>query len=317
MTEASTHPAPAPGALATASPVRVSVVVPHYEDLDSLQTCLAALERQTVDRDAFEIIVADNASPCGPAAVERAIAGSARLVVVTERGAGAARNGGVAHAKGDILAFTDCDCRPEPQWLSEGLKSLAEHDFVGGRMEVLVDDPAHMSAAEAFETVFAFHNETYVRKRGFTVTANLFCRREMFDKVGGFLSGVSEDWEWCLRAGAMGFRIGYAADAGVGHPARRTWPDLLKKWRRINAETYGLMMMSPPWGRVKWLARALGSPILALAGTPAALFSPKLRGPRQRLAAVATLYRLRWERLWDSLRLALLARPVRASKQGS
>jgi glycosyltransferase involved in cell wall biosynthesis len=303
---------------ASSPAVLVSVVVPHYEDLRSLDLCLAALERQTFDRDAFEIIVADNASPSGAAAVEQVIAGRARLVVVAERGAGAARNGGVSQARGKILAFTDCDCQPEPQWLSEGLACLSAYDFVGGRMDVLVDDPARMSAAEAFEMVFAFHNETYVRDRGFTVTANLFCAREMFETVGGFLtSGVSEDWEWCIRARAMGYRIGYAAKAGVGHPARKTWPDLLKKWRRINTEAYGLAMMAPRWGREKWLVRALASPLLAVTGTPAALFSPKLRGPRQRLAAVTTLYRLRLERFWDSLRLAFAGSPTRVAKHES
>ncbi len=53
-------------------------------------------------------------------------------------------------------------------------------------MTVLAPDPARPTPAEAFELVFAFDNESYVRKKGFTVSANLFCTRAVFDRVGGF-----------------------------------------------------------------------------------------------------------------------------------
>jgi glycosyltransferase involved in cell wall biosynthesis len=301
--EAKADASPSVSERAASQPVRVSVIVPHFDDLANLEQCLTALGRQTFPPSDFEIIVADNGSPAGRSAVERVIAGRAKLVVVTERGAGPARNGGVAHAAGAILAFTDSDCRPEPHWLAEGVEALADHDFVGGRMEVLIDDPARVSASEAFEKVFAFHNERYVRRKGFTVTANLFCPRALFERVGGFVaSGISEDLDWCLRARNVGYRIGYAAKAGVGHPARRTWPELLKKWSRINNETFGLLM-SRRGGSLKWALRMMGSPILAVAHTPRVLFTPKLVGPGQRLGALTTLYRLRWWRIGDDLRM--------------
>jgi glycosyltransferase involved in cell wall biosynthesis len=75
---------------------KVSVIIPHYRDLARLDKCLTALGRQTYPRDCIEIIVADNASPEGETAVAAAIAGRSRLVVVREKGAGLARNGGVA-----------------------------------------------------------------------------------------------------------------------------------------------------------------------------------------------------------------------------
>src|SRR5580692_8311496 len=136
--------------------MKVSVIVPHYNDLASLDLCLAALARQTFPAEEREIIVADNASPQGEAAVAKVIANRARLVIVPQKGAGPARNGGVAVSTGDILAFTDSDCVPEPHWLERGIAALAHCDFAGGRVDVLVGDPAHMSAAEAFERVFAF-----------------------------------------------------------------------------------------------------------------------------------------------------------------
>jgi GT2 family glycosyltransferase len=285
--------------------LRVSVIVPHYNDLAGLELCLAALERQTMPRAAFEIVVADNASPAGPEAVARAIAGRARLVTVAERGAGPARNGGAAVALAPILAFTDSDCIPEPQWLEAGLAALGDHDIVGGRVKVLIDDPARPTPAEAFEAVFAFDNESYVRRRGFTGSGNMFCARALFAAVGGFRSGLSEDVEWSRRAVAKGYSLGYAAAAAVGHPARRTWPELKAKARKLDEELYGLWREKPS-GRVVWLARSLALPPSALVHAPRVMNSPVLNGAAK-AAALAVLAQVRLWRFGHSL--SLLAKP--------
>lgn len=276
----------------------ISVIVPHYEDLAGLDLCLQALGRQEGDLD-FEIVVADNMSPSGEAAVRSMIGDRARLILAPQKGAGPARNAGVAAARGRILAFTDCDCVPEPGWLKAGLAALERYDFVGGRMTVLVPDTRRMSGAEGFERVFAFDNQAYVERKGFTVTANLFCPRALFDAVGGFLTGVSEDLEWCHRARAAGFRIGYAADAVAGHPARANWQQLRHKWRRLNAETFALYA-DRPRGRLKWALRSLALPASILAHAPAVLSSPAVPGTANKLRALGTLVRLRLWRFADS-----------------
>jgi glycosyltransferase involved in cell wall biosynthesis len=283
---------------------KVSVIIPHYEDLEGLRKCLAALDAQTYSRSGFEIVVGDNNSPCGPQAVEAVIAGRAKLVVVTERGAGPARNGAVTESSGEILAFTDSDCVPEPQWLSAGLAALADYDFVGGRVDVLVDDPEHPTPAEAFERVFAFNFEDYILKKGFTGSGNMFVARKIFDHVGGFRVGVSEDAEWSFRARAMGYRLGYAPDAAIGHPARRSWAELKAKTRRINSESYNLMLGQKN-GRLRWLARSMAMPLSAVAHTPKVVKSPKLPSVSARIGALATLYRLRAWRFVDCNALLL------------
>ena len=283
----------------------VSVIVPHYHDLSGLGRCLDALEAQTLPRDQFEIVVADNASPEGETAVAQVIDGRARMVTVAERGAGPARNAGVARTRGAVLAFTDSDCIPAPGWLCAGLAALDRHDFVGGRMTVLVGDARRPTPTEAFELVFAFDNETYVTRKGFTVSANLFCPRALFEQVGGFRNGVAEDLDWSLRAAAAGFSIGYAAEAVVGHPARRNWPELRRKWRRLNDEAFALATEQRA-GRLIWLARTLALPLSAAAHTPKVLASPRLKTRSQRLAALAMLYRVRGWRFMDSV--GLLAR---------
>jgi glycosyltransferase involved in cell wall biosynthesis len=296
-------PAAAPG---QDGGVYVSVIIPHLNDLSGLEACLSRLTGQTFPTDAYQIIVADNGSTCGAEAVRKVINGRGVLVEVPDKGAGPARNGGIAAAKGSLLAFTDSDCQPDPHWLAEGVKALSEFDFVGGRMEVLVGDLTAMTPVEAFERVFAFENEKYVLKKNFTVTANLFAHRTIFEDCGGFKTGVSEDLEWSRRAVAGGYRLGYAAAAIVGHPARRTWPELRRKWERLNFETYGLSA-GKPFRRLKWLGRSLLLPPSVIIHAGRAFTSPELFTLKQRLGAVQTLAVLRLWRFTDSLRLAAKA----------
>src|SRR3984957_19059455 len=174
----------------------VSVIVPHLNDYDNLDTCLRLLQGQSFPSDRTEVIVADNGSSGGLDAVRRLVGSRGRVVEVVERGAGPARNAGVRASRGDALAFIDSDCRPDKGWLEEGLSELRSADFVGGRVDVLVEDPQRMTGAEAFESVFAFQNERYVKDLKFTVTASMFVWRSVFDAVGGFENGVPEDKDW-------------------------------------------------------------------------------------------------------------------------
>ncbi len=279
-----------------------SVVVPHYEDLVRLDLCLSALSVQTLPRDRYEIIVADNMSPSGLDRVTAVVAGRARIVSAAEKGAGPARNAGVAAAVAPILAFTDADCVPERGWVEAGVAALASCDFAGGAMRVSVDRSKPLTGAEAFELVFAFDNRRYVEDQAFSVTANLFCRRDVFDRTGPFKVGVSEDVEWCQRAGGLGFRIGYAQGAVVAHPARDDWPALVKKWRRMSAEQFALAS-SRRFGRVKWAARSLALLPSIIAHAPRVFSSDQLATTGERTRALGTLARLRLWRFADAQRL--------------
>jgi len=288
----------------TAAGPSVSVIVPHFDDLANLEKCLSALERQTFPRAQFEIVVADNQSSCGPRGVEKAIAGRAVLVTVSERGAGPTRNGGAAAARGQIFAFTDSDCVPAPEWLAEGVAALSDYDFVGGRVDVSVADERSVTPTEAFEKVFAFDFETYITRKGFTGSGNLFVPRAIFEGVGGFRNAVSEDVDWSRRAIAQGYRLGYAPRAVVTHPARRNWNELRRKWSRINRETFALQQQAPA-GRLRWLMRTMLLPVSAIAHTPRVLRSPRLNNGRERSGALAVLFLCRAWRFGDALRLAV------------
>lgn len=178
---------------------RYAVVIPHYNDLDRLLRCLSALMDQ--DLAETEVIVADNTSSVDLTPVRTRFA-DVRLVTQSEKGAAASRNKGVAETEADWIFFLDADCVPEPGWL-DAARRIAAGDpgtITGGRIEVFDETPGPRSGAEAFETVFAFDQESYIRDKGFSVTANLVTARATFEQVGPMVVGLSEDVDWCRRA---------------------------------------------------------------------------------------------------------------------
>lgn len=283
---------------------RISVIIPHFNDLKGLQACLQLLAQQTLDRSQFEVIVADNNSSIGIEAIRAAVGHLAIVVPAPEQGAAPARNAGVAAAQAGILAFIDSDCQPAADWLEQGLKAIAEADVIGGCMTVIADKPDRLRPVEAFEVVFAFNNEAYVKQKGFSVTANLFVRRDHFDMVGGFRPGVSEDKDWCLRAGALGYTIRYAEKAIVEHPARQNWAELAKKWKRLIREEYRLRR-EHRLGRVKWLLRTWAVLISPLAHLFVILRYQNLQW-RDKLKAIAVLFCIRFYRFIEAHRVLLV-----------
>jgi glycosyltransferase involved in cell wall biosynthesis len=274
----------------------VSVIIPHLNDYDNLDACLKLLGEQSFPRDRTEIIIADNGSSRGLDAVRAIVGTRGRVIEVVERGAGPARNAGVRASRGDAIAFIDSDCRPDPRWLEEGLAELRLADFAGGRVDVLVEDPRRMTAAEAFESVFAFQNERYVKDRNFTVTASMFVWRSVFDSVGGFENGVPEDKDWCLRAGRQGYRIRFAAKSIVGHPARRTMLELKRKWRRLIIESCEGARREGR-GPILVLLRHWAALLAVVPHAFLPLVSKRLKGMRNRMLAIGALAQLRAYRL--------------------
>ena len=274
----------------------VSVIVPHLNDYENLDACLTLLGAQSFPGDRTEVIVADNGSSRGLEAVRAIVGTRGRVIEVAERGAGPARNAGVRASRGDAIAFIDSDCRPDPRWLEEGLNELTLADFAGGQVEVLVEDPLRMTAAEAFESVFAFQNESYVKDRNFTVTASMFVWRSVFDSVGGFENGVPEDKDWCMRAVRQGYRIRFAPKSIVGHPARRTMAELKRKWRRLTIESCEGARREGK-GRIPVLLRQWAALLAVAPHAFLPLVSKRLSGTRNRILAIGALAQIRAYRL--------------------
>ncbi len=128
------------------SPLTISVIIPTLSRPGLLTQCLEALARQTYPRERFEVIVADDGSPEPVIGVVDAF--RHRLDVtylqLPHAGPGAARNAGAAPARGDLLAFTDDDCEPEPGWLDALAGRFAANSNVGVGGRVVNALPANI-----------------------------------------------------------------------------------------------------------------------------------------------------------------------------
>ncbi len=269
-----------------------AVIIPHYNDTVRLRRCLSALVKDGTE--GADIVVVDNGSSEPLDGLKRDFP-AVRFVSESGKGAALARNRGVKETQAQTLAFLDADCIPAPGWLGAIAAVVGRADIVGGAIDVFDETPAPRTGAQAFETVFAFNYRNYIEKKGFSVTANLVTSRDVFERVGPFINGVSEDEEWCRRARDRGFTIGLAEELRVAHPTRSDWPALEKKWRRLTREMHALHRDTHPGpsGRLRWFIRAALMPISVLAHLPKVIFSPKLGSTGERLRGAATLLRLR------------------------
>ena len=277
-----------------------AVIVPHYNDPERLRRCLSALVDQ-VD-EAGEIIVADNASPCDLSFV-RAEFPTVRFVTQPQKGAGPARNKGVAETTAPWLLFIDADCVPAPDWVAMGRQVARAGTVIGGRVDVFHETPPPKSGAEAFEEVFAFKMRAYLERDAFLGAGNLVVPRDVFEAVGPFRPAVSEDKDWSQRAARAGFTLDFADDFAVSHPSRQDWAALAHKWRRLTVEAY-LLRRSEGGGRVGWVVRALLMPASILAHLPRIWRAPDL-SMADRLRASGTLVRIRLARMVWMIRQAL------------
>ncbi len=277
-----------------------AVIIPHYNDLPRLERCLQALREN--DLTGTEIIVVDNASPVSLNDMQQAFP-EVRFVVEPQKGAAHARNRGVAETTASRLFFIDADCVPAPDWLAVGRQIADRADLIGGRVDVFDETPPPRNGAEAFEAVFAFNFRRYIEVQGFSGAGNLLTRRDVFDAIGGFINGVSEDREWTMRAVARGYSLIYEDRFQVSHPSRQNWPALRAKWRRTTQEAYQLNGTGVG-ARLRWALRGLAMPASAVAHTPKVLSSDKLASSGEVLRAISTLFRLRCQRMLWMLRQA-------------
>jgi GT2 family glycosyltransferase len=266
----------------------VSVVVPVWRDTEGLAACLEALSRQTWPADRREILVVDN----GGGGVVEAGPG-VRVLREAEPGSYAARNRGILEARGSVIAFTDADCVPAPDWLEKGVAHLEDPavGMVAGRIRVTFRDPARPTLVERYESVASFRQEEYLRKRRFGATANVLTTRSALEIVGSFDPRLKSlgDVDWGVRVFEAGLGQVYAGDAVVDHPARRTLAEFRSRSARMTGgfRDLGKTGRWPLGKRLRYAATGL-PPIGGVIRHPSVL----LVGAMVVLVRVVTLVRL-------------------------
>jgi glycosyltransferase involved in cell wall biosynthesis len=283
----------------------ISVIIPHLNQPDMLDACLASLDEQSLGHTAFEVLVVDNGSASLPQHIVSRHPGT-RLLYERQPGPGPARNTGARNAASRVLAFIDADCRAHRDWLRsalQALRSAPDGTILGGDVRIWRNNSNGFTALEAYESVFAYRFKLYIERQGFAGTGNMMVHRADFEEVGAFAGiQLAEDMEWGQRACGAGFRFRYVPEMIVFHPARRSLGELYAKWDRQIQHYLNMAQGEPAW-RIRWIIRAL-----AILGSPAIDFakvlgSDRIQGISARFKAIGILIAIRTYRARTMLSL--------------
>lgn len=197
----------APAPAATVEFPFITVIVPTYNRARVLPHLFAALAKQVYPSDRMELIVVDNSSADDTEAVfeqwRSVFPFPAAFYRKENKGPACSRNYGAARARGDVLAFTDSDCIPSPEWLRSAAKAFRAGAGIvcGPFVPVPRED----------EGVLVAQQSPILYDRGCYPTANLIVSRSAFEAVGGFderyglypwgelIAGEDADLAWRIR----------------------------------------------------------------------------------------------------------------------
>jgi len=215
----------------------VTVIVPVYNDVERLRLCLARLAAQDYAGDVV-VIVVDNASQMDLSAALPPGDDRFNMIREEKRGSYAARNAAIPLVSSDIVAFTDADCLPHPDWLTSAVETLTGPDgpdAVGGAINLVFQGREPRTGPELYESAHDFDQRAFVEVHRFAATANLVTRRSVLEVVGPFdaelQSGGDDDWGHRLHD--AGRRMVYSDRAVIDHPARSSWSEMTMKRVRV------------------------------------------------------------------------------------
>jgi GT2 family glycosyltransferase len=231
------------------APIRLSVIVPVYNDQTALHQCLAALTGSCPP--GVEIIVVDDASTDDSAAV-----GSrppVRLVrLTTNAGPAAARNHGAERAKGDVLLFVDSDMVLAPGAIERVARRFDEHPDVAAVFGSYDANPAARGVVSRYKNLL--HH--FVHQNGKSQASTFWAgcgaiRRRVFEEIGGFDAhrfrhASIEDIELGYRLRRAGYRILLDRSLQGTH---------LKRWTLRSLLWTDVMRRAIPWSRLILEAR--------------------------------------------------------------
>lgn len=258
---------------------KVSVIVCSYNGGKTLRDCLESLDQ--VSYPDYEVILVDDGSKDGTQEIvrefeasraKRAAAG-AKLpgftnIVQPNMGLSYARNAGAAAAKGDIFAYTDSDCMPDPDWLYYMVGTLLSGDYAGvGGPNISPPAVNWIQAAVAAAPGGPSHVLLTDVVAEHIPGCNMAFHRAAFEGIGGFdleYRKAGDDVDFCWRLQTNGGVIAFSPSAIVWHYRRFT----LQAFRK-QQEGYGEaesmlrfkhLIFFGPTGTAKWKGQIYGAP---------------------------------------------------------
>lgn len=209
---------------------RVSVVVASYNGASTLATCLDSLGR--LHYPDYEVILVDDGSTDNtPQIAERYP--SVRQIRQPNLGLSAARNTGIHAATGEIVAFTDSDCRVDEDWLYYLVSDLLRSDFAGmGGHNFLPPEDSPTAAAVMASPGGPAHVMLTDREAEHIPGCNMAFYKWALDEIHGFdpiFRKAGDDVDVCWRLQNCGHKLGFSAAGFVWHYRRSTVRAYLKQ----------------------------------------------------------------------------------------
>jgi glycosyltransferase involved in cell wall biosynthesis len=218
----------------------VSVVVPIYNGEADVPDLLDCLRSQTYPRSRVEYLIVDNHSRDRTTELLNAAKTEGfplyPLSEIEIQSSYAARNRGIRAAKGEIIAFTDADCRPQADWLAKVVQPFKKPE-IGlsvGEIVGLAGDSLLERHATRYEVLSQKHTLAH-SFCPYGQTANLAVRRCIFEEVGLFrpylTTGGDADLCWRILR-QTDWKYEFVADAIALHRHRASWDELRRQWQR-------------------------------------------------------------------------------------
>jgi glycosyltransferase involved in cell wall biosynthesis len=200
---------------------KVSVVVATFNGARTLKSCLDSLTR--LNYPDYEVIVVDDGSTDATPEIAQRYSDFDYLRQANH-GLSVARNSGVAASHGEIVAFTDCDCRADEDWLRYLVNDLLAHDFHGiGGHNFLPPDDSWVAAAVMASPGGPAHVMLSDRDAEHVPGCNMAFYKWVLEDIGGFdpvFRKAGDDVDVCWRLLERGHRIGFSPAGFVWHYRR-------------------------------------------------------------------------------------------------
>jgi glycosyltransferase involved in cell wall biosynthesis len=204
----------------TASPIKVSVVVPVYNAQKTIAACVNGLLIQNAPGIDMEIILVDDGSTDATAEILKTF-DRIRYFYQPNAGPAAARNHGAHQASGDIVFFTDSDCIPRPDWVAKMINGFRCERAGAVAGSYGIANPESLLARCIHQEILFRHECLMGDWVDVFGSYNAAVIKEVFERAGGFNTSYrfpsGEDNELSYRLRRNGVRIRFIKDARVDH----------------------------------------------------------------------------------------------------
>jgi GT2 family glycosyltransferase len=210
---------------------RVSVVIASYNGARTLKACLDSL--QGLRYPDYEVILVDDGSTDNTSELATLYPKVRWLRHRHNNGLSEARNTGIAAATGEIVAFTDADCRADVDWLYYLVSVMRREQVIGiGGPNLLPPDDSCVASAVMVSPGGPAHVMLTDRRAEHIPGCNMAFYKWALQEIGGFdpqFRQAGDDVDICWRLQQAGFQIGFSPAGFVWHYRRSRVKDYLRQ----------------------------------------------------------------------------------------